>query len=179
MNLMLHICCAPCSIFSWKYFLELGYDPLGYFFNPNIHPYREFSSRLESLRKLAKKEGWQIFTDERYLMEEFLRLAVSAGDERCRLCYELRLRETAQQARYQGIGSFSTTLLLSPYQNHELLKSVGDDVGLQARVNFVYADLRPGFRESMEQARGKELYRQKYCGCIFSEKERFYKPNDR
>ena len=175
MNLLLHICCAPCSIYSWRYFLELGYGPKGYFFNPNVHPYQEFSSRLDSLRMLAKGEGWQIFTDERYLMEIFLRLAVSAGDERCRLCYELRLRETAQQASYKGIGYFSTTLLLSPYQNHELLKSVGDDVGRQTGVSFVYADLRSGFRESMQQAREKELYRQKYCGCIFSEKDRFYK----
>ncbi len=176
MDLLLHICCAPCSIYSWDYFSGLGYQPGGLFFNPNIHPYREFSSRLEALRGLAQAEERSVTFDERYLMDDFLRLAVSAGNERCRLCYEMRLQETAHQARDAGIKNYSTTLLLSPYQKHELLKSVGEQVGRQTGVNFIYADLRSGFRKSMDQARKKELYRQQYCGCIFSEKERFYKP---
>ena len=176
MDLLLHTCCAPCSIYSWDYFSGLGYTPAGFFFNPNIHPYREFSSRLEALRMFAQGEGWPVTFDELYLMEDFLRLVVNAGDERCRLCYEMRLLQTAQQARDSGIENFSTTLLLSPYQKHELLKSVGVQIGKKMGVNFIYADLRPGFRESMDKAREKELYRQKYCGCIFSEMERYYKP---
>lgn len=175
MDLLLHVCCAPCSIYSWDYFSRLGYKPGGFFFNPNIHLYLEFSSRLEALRGHAQKEDWAVSFDERYLMDEFLRLAVSAGNERCRLCYEMRLLETAHKAKDAAIENYSTTLLLSPYQKHELLKSVGEQVGQQTGVNFIYADLRPGFRESMDQARKNELYRQKYCGCIFSEKERYYK----
>ena len=176
MDLLLHICCAPCSIVSWEYFSSLGYLPRGYFFNPNIHPYKEFSRRLETLRAFSRAEARPVIYDEEYRLEEFIRMAVDSKDKRCQLCYALRLRETARYARKAGIEYISTTLLLSPYQKHEALKNEGEEAARRYGVKFVYADLRPFFRESMQKARQKELYRQGYCGCIYSEKERYYRP---
>lgn len=175
MDLMLHICCAPCSLYSREYFTRLGYDPTGFFFNPNIHPYKEFSQRLASLKDFEQGENRQLIVDERYLMEDFLRLTLDTGKGRCSFCYEMRLQETARKAAGLGIANFSTTLLISPYQDHTLIKAAGERAGKKAGVKFVYADLRSGFGESMEKARDKGLYRQNYCGCIFSEKERFLK----
>ncbi|MEW5921963.1 MAG: epoxyqueuosine reductase QueH [Bacillota bacterium] len=176
MDLLLHICCAPCSIFSWEYFSGLGYSPRGYFFNPNIHPYREFVRRMETLRDFGRRENRPVIFNEDYLLEDFLSMAIDHESNRCHNCYRMRLLETARKAREAGIGHFSTTLLISPYQKHVLLKSVGEEAAQRHGVNFVYADLRSGFRESMEQARKKEIYRQGYCGCIFSEKERYHRP---
>ncbi|HAP32497.1 MAG TPA: hypothetical protein DCQ14_05530 [Firmicutes bacterium] len=174
MDLLLHICCAPCSIYSWEYFSGLGYTLQGYFFNPNIHPYREFARRLETVRTLGQVENRTIICNETYLLEDFLRQAINAQAERCRFCYGMRLGETARYAGETGITYISTTLLLSPYQKHGQLKSAGEKAAARAGVNFIYADLRHGFAQSMRKAKEKELYRQGYCGCIFSEKERFY-----
>jgi predicted adenine nucleotide alpha hydrolase (AANH) superfamily ATPase len=172
--LLLHICCAPCSIYSWEYFSASGYNVQGYFFNPNIHPYREFARRLENVRTLGQTENLPILFNESYPMEDFLRLAIDAEAQRCRICYEMRLEETARYAAEAGITNISTTLLLSPYQKHGLLKSAGEKAAASAGVNFIYADLRSGFAQSMREAKAKELYRQGYCGCIFSEKERYF-----
>lgn len=175
MDLLLHICCAPCSIYSWEYLSRSGYKLQGYFFNPNIHPYQEFSRRLEALREFGKSENLPLILDQRYLLEDYLQSIMKAGEARCRRCYEMRLLQTARRANEAGIGSFSTTLLISPYQQHDLVQSVGAQVAQETGVKFVYEDLRPGFRESMNRAREKGIYRQNYCGCIFSEKERFCK----
>ncbi|RJX27968.1 MAG: hypothetical protein C4554_02955 [Dethiobacter sp.] len=171
-DLLLHICCGPCSIYSWKKLEENGYNICGYFFNPNIHPYSEFARRLDALSSLARQEGRDILMDERYLMEDYLRRVVNHEEQRCQLCYRIRLEETALKAREKGIEGISTTLLISPYQKHELLKELGEKIAQEHGLHFVYEDLRPGFRESMRLAREKGLYMQGYCGCIYSEKER-------
>ena len=172
--LLLHICCGPCSIYSWDALEKKGFNLYGYFFNPNIHPYREFAKRMESLRLLAQQENRNIMIDGRYLMEDYLRLVVNREEERCLLCYRMRLEATAQKAREKGIKYFSTTLLISPYQKHKELKDLGEKIAKDHGLSFVYEDLRPGFRESMRLAREKGIYMQGYCGCIYSEKERYY-----
>lgn len=177
MKLLLHICCAPCSIYSWEYFSGAGYSLQGYFFNPNIHPYREFARRLKTLRTLGQSENWPVIFNETYPLEYFLRLTIDAEAERCRCCYEMRLGETARYAKELGITNISTSLLLSPYQKHEMLKSAGERAADRAGVKFVYADLRPGFAQSMRKAKDYDLYRQDYCGCIFSERDRFLSKN--
>lgn len=174
-DLLLHICCGPCSIYSWSELEKKGFNLHGYFFNPNIHPYREFATRMESLSLLARQENKDITIDQRYLMEDYLRLVVNREEQRCQLCYRMRLEETARKAREKGIENISTTLLISPYQKHELLKELGEKIAQEHGLRFVYEDLRPGFRESMRLAREKGLYMQGYCGCIYSEKERYYK----
>lgn len=177
MDLLLHICCAPCSIYSWQALQDQGYNVYGYFFNPNIHPYKEFSQRMETLRLFAQQEGKTVYIDERYLLEDYLRRVAAVAhdaEKRCPRCYQIRLEETARQAREKGLKKISTTLLISPYQKHELLREVGEKIAREHGLQFVYADLRPGFRESMRLAREKGLYRQGYCGCVYSEKERYH-----
>jgi predicted adenine nucleotide alpha hydrolase (AANH) superfamily ATPase len=109
-----------------------------------------------------------------YDMENYLRGALASQD-RCEFCYSLRLAEAAKTARQFGFDAFTTTLLISPYQKHELLARTGEKIASEYGVKFYYEDFREGYRESRELARALELYMQKYCGCIFSEKERYYK----
>ncbi len=173
MNLLLHICCAPCSLYSWQAFEEKGHNLCGFFFNPNIHPYREFKKRKETLRSLSEQEGKKLIIDERYLLDDYLRAVVHHEEQRCELCYRMRLEETARKAKEEGMEGISTTLLISPYQKHGLLREIGERIAAEHGLKFVYEDLRPGFRTSMRLATEKGLYKQGYCGCIYSEKERY------
>ncbi len=173
-KLLLHICCAPCSIYTWHYFQHKGFKIQGLFFNPNIQPYRELARRKKALYSLAASEKKEIIYYDDYPLEEFLSMAMESNTDRCAICYQWRLKKTAAYALENGIPYFSTSLLLSPYQKHELLKETGEKISEEFGVNFVYSDLREGFQESMEKAKKAEIYRQGYCGCIFSEKERYY-----
>jgi predicted adenine nucleotide alpha hydrolase (AANH) superfamily ATPase len=175
MELLLHMCCGPCSTFSSKRFRELGYTLTGYFYNPNIHPYQEFKRRLETLQEFCRQDDIALYFAEDYPLEEYLDQVMMDLKNRCRQCYRMRLEEVAKKAAALKIPRFSTTLAISPYQNHDLLKAEGERAGMKYGVAFVYEDLRPGFRESAEMSRTMGLYRQPYCGCIFSEKERYYK----
>ena len=107
-------------------------------------------------------------------MEEYFRKVATKEDskDRCKLCWELRLSETADFAKKNDFNGFTTTLLISPYQDHELIKEIGEKIAKEKDIEFYYEDFRKGFKESQEEAKGKELYRQKYCGCVFSELER-------
>ena len=172
-SLLLHICCAPCCVLSLQAFRDMGYDILGYFFNPNIHPYREFTSRKETLRRFLEEEKIPYIIEERYPLEDFLRMALACEKDRCLSCYRLRLEAAARMAVEKETEYFSTTLLISPYQKHEQIKSIGEEVARVHGVRFLYENLRPLFRESQRLAREKGFYMQTYCGCIFSEKERY------
>jgi len=143
------------------------------FYNPNIHPYTEYKNRMEALEKYAQIKGTKVIYKD-YDMENYLRGALASAD-RCEFCYSLRLAEAAKTARQFGFDAFTTTLLISPYQKHELLAKTGEKIANEYGVKFYYEDFRKGYRESRELARALELYMQKYCGCIFSEKERYYK----
>lgn len=177
MDLLLHMCCGPCSTYSCKRFRELGYNLTGYFYNPNIHPYQEFQRRMEALQQFCEKAGVPLHVSSCYLLEDYLQTVMKDLPARCRHCYRFRLEEAARKAAELGIPRFSTTLAISPYQNHELLREEGERAAARHGVEFVYIDLRPGFRESAELSRTMGLYRQPYCGCIFSEKDRYYKEN--
>jgi len=173
-KMLLHICCAPCSIYSWRYFQQKGFEIKGLFFNPNIQPFKEFAKRKKTLQSLAEAEQRDVIYEDDYPLEEFLSRVMKSSEERCAICYRWRLGKTAALARENGISFFSTTLLLSPYQKHDLLREMGDKVAGKFGLKFVYADLRGGFKESIDTAKNMGLYRQGYCGCIFSEKERYY-----
>lgn len=175
MELLLHMCCAPCSTYSVKRFRELGYKIHGYFYNPNIHPYKEFKKRLETLQFYCQQENVPLTVDNNYELEFYLAKAMKNIDKRCRECYALRLREAARKAAELGFNKFSTTLAISPYQDHLLLQEVGREAAKDYGVEFIYEDLRPGYKESISISKTMDLYRQPYCGCIFSEKERYYK----
>jgi predicted adenine nucleotide alpha hydrolase (AANH) superfamily ATPase len=154
---------------------EEGIEPVGYWYNPNIHPYTEYRSRKETLIGYAKDIGMKLEVNNAYALRPFLRAMYPDFGNRCETCYRIRLDETARFAAQQGFDSFSTTLLISPYQDHELIVRVGKEVAAAHGVDFLYRDFRPQFRRGQEIAREKGLYMQKYCGCIFSEEERYRK----
>jgi predicted adenine nucleotide alpha hydrolase (AANH) superfamily ATPase len=145
----------------------------GYFYNPNIHPYREFQRRKETLKEYAGMSGLTVFFDDRYDLEPFLNQTRPWGAERCRSCYEIRLEAAAGVAKAEGFDAFSSTLLYSRYQKHDWIKEVGEMVGERLAVPFFYQDFRPGWQEGVNKSKELGLYRQPYCGCIFSEKERY------
>ncbi|NLC69250.1 MAG: epoxyqueuosine reductase QueH [Clostridiaceae bacterium] len=167
MKLLLHMCCAPCTVYPARVLKEEGIEFEGLFHNPNIHPFEEFTRRRENLEILAgingltvnyiddfDQAGWEGFRGE--------------GEERCRMCYSRRLEKAAQFASQEGFGAFTTTLLVSPYQKHDVIREIGENMAKKYGVGFYYRDFRPGFRKGQQLAREMGLYRQKYCGCIIS-----------
>lgn len=174
--MLLHICCGPCAAYPVKQLREEGWELVGYFYNPNIHPYKEFSRRLETSREFAAKVGLDLVVDDSYTLEDFLTRALSAEGGRCQACYELRLRQAARYAKTHGFDCFSTTLLVSPYQQHEVIRSVAEAVAADEGVPFEYVDFRPGWQAGVAISKDMELYRQPYCGCVFSERDRYLKP---
>jgi len=148
-------------------------EPTALWYNPNIHPFLEHQRRLDSMRSFAETARLPLVVPDGYDMVPFLRLVAGHEANRCGDCYRLRLSRAAAAAREQGLAAFTTTLLISPYQDHDLLREVGEEVARQHGVEFYYEDLRPGFGESRRLTRELGLYRQRYCGCIYSEWERY------
>ena len=175
MKLLLHVCCAPCSTYTLERLRQQDIDVSGYFYNPNIHPYREFRKRLASLRDFAKEKNFPIEMDTEYGLTEYLRKVVFHEKERCLICYDMRLEKTARQAVQSGADAFSSTLLYSRYQNHEAIAKIGRKMADKYGVEFYYDDFRSGWQEGIDRAIAMDLYRQPYCGCIYSEQERYDK----
>lgn len=176
MELLLHTCCGPCATYSTEFLQEQGYAPTMYYYNPNIHPYKEWERRKESLAEFASRKGLPLILGEEYELSTFLQRTVPHEKERCGICYRMRLEKTARQAKAMGFPAFGTTLLISPYQNRDLICQIGGELAAAYQLLFCDLDLRPGFRRSQQLAREYGLYRQGYCGCIFSERDRYYKP---
>ncbi len=173
MKTLLHICCAPCSIYPVKTLRADGIDPTGYFYNNNIHPYTEYVKRRDALAQYAKLSGLEVIFRDDYDLEGFLRATVYREANRCSFCYFERLNAAALYAREAGYDSFTTTLLYSIYQKHDLIKEIGESAGKSTGIPFYYRDFRTGWKEGVNESKRLELYRQKYCGCIYSEKERY------
>jgi hypothetical protein len=173
MNILLHICCAPCSIYPVAELKKKGHRIAGYFYNLNIHPYSEYLKRKTEADKYSKEAGLNMITGE-YDVEKYFQYIAhnEAYKDRCMTCWWMRLGRSAKFAKENGFEAFTTTLLGSPYQDHEILRRIGEDVAEKAGIKFYYEDFRPGFKGSLEEARSKGIYCQNYCGCIFSEKER-------
>ena len=146
---------------------------LAYYFNPNIHPYSEYLKRSEAAAGYCAAVGVE-FQEGGYEIENYFSAVVDTPQkpERCHECYKLRLEETAKAAVEKGIEAISTTLLVSPYQNHDDIRSVGEAVALAHGLQFFYRDFRTFYRESVAVSREMGMYRQNYCGCVFSERER-------
>lgn len=173
MKILLHTCCAPCLIYPLEQLGNKDFEVGGFFYNPNIHPFGEYKNRKQAVIDFNNRISKINFTYSQYLPEEYFRATNlrEASPGRCFLCWRLRLEKTAQTAKEKGFDSFSTTLLVSPYQNQELLKKIGEDVAKDEGVEFYYEDFRPGFRKAHDLAKSFGLYSQKYCGCIYSEME--------
>ena len=172
----MHTCCAPCSVYCIDELRSESIEPTLFWYNPNIHPYIEYKTRRDCLKDYAKQVGVKLIIDEEYGLDEFCKNVVSDIKNRCvNYCYKKRLTETVRFAAKHGYDAFTTTLLVSPYQKHDELKAVCEDLAKLSGIEFVYRDFREGFREGQNKARELGLYMQKYCGCIFSEEERYQK----
>jgi predicted adenine nucleotide alpha hydrolase (AANH) superfamily ATPase len=151
-----------------------GLEVTGYFFNPNIQPFKEYDRRLTALT------AWAAAVDLSLLIENYdpvpwLRQIAFREKDRCSLCYAMRLDQSAAQAGRLGCQGFSSTLLYSIYQNREQLLAAGRQAAQKWKVEFLARDFRPLWALGQAKARELELYRQPYCGCIFSEAERYMK----
>ncbi|MBP1737525.1 MAG: hypothetical protein H6Q60_1406 [Oscillospiraceae bacterium] len=175
MKTLLHICCAPCSIKCVETLRDEGIEPVGFWFNPNIHPFTEYKARKNTLTDYAAAIGLTLAVENNYGLRTFIEQVCPDFDDRCGYCYRVRMEESARYAAEHGFDSFSTTLLISPYQKHDMIAAAGEAAGKQYGVSFLYRDFRPRFREGQATARALGLYMQKYCGCIFSEEERYQK----
>ncbi|MFA5037675.1 MAG: epoxyqueuosine reductase QueH [Candidatus Izemoplasmatales bacterium] len=173
MKLLLHICCAPCSVMCISKLREDGIDVTGYWYNPNIHPFTEYQNRLAALKGYSELINLPVIYNDFYGLRLFVKLIDGRMDDRCKSCYEERLTAVALEAKKLGYDAFSTTLLISPYQQHETLRLVAERVAAKIKIPFYYVDFRNYFREGQQIARKLPLYMQKYCGCIFSEEERY------
>ncbi|HPL63297.1 MAG TPA: epoxyqueuosine reductase QueH [Syntrophales bacterium] len=176
MNIFLHICCAPCTIYPLRILREKGFQVKGFFFNPNIHPYTEYLRRRETLSEFAGRVNLSVSFSPEYPIKEFLSGMIAAGEERCRFCYRMRLRTAAVAARREGFSKFTTTLLYSRYQKQDWIREEGVKAAGEEGVEFYYEDFRPGWEEGVRKSKDMGLYRQRYCGCILSEAERFKAP---
>ena len=173
MKILLHICCANCAIYPVEQINEKGNEVIGYFFNPNIHPYQEYQKRLEALKQYSESVGLRVIWRDDYLLEEFLRNVSHRVEERCLYCYSVRLEAAAREAKNRGFDQFSTTLLQSTHQNHAQIRETGERIARELGIPFYYEDFRTGWKRGVEVSKAMGLYRQQYCGCIYSEKERF------
>jgi predicted adenine nucleotide alpha hydrolase (AANH) superfamily ATPase len=182
MKLLLHACCAPCAAGCAAALREEGILPELYWYNPNIHLFTEYRARRDCLAGFAAGEGLPLIAEDEYGLRKFLAGLDPAGEGgpgggRCAFCYRLRLEKTARAAAERGFGAFSTTLLISPYQDHGLLRQTGEDLAGRYGVEFAYRDFRPWFHRGRKEAKARGYYMQKYCGCVFSEEERYLPPS--
>ncbi|MEX0974247.1 MAG: epoxyqueuosine reductase QueH [Bacillota bacterium] len=169
MRILMHSCCAPCTTFPLFLLRAEGYSVDGVFLNPNIHPDAERDKRWSVYRDFARSERFSVrrldSSHEQWLSSVSLDLKKPG---RCRLCYENRLFPVARLASEEGYDCFTTSLLLSIYQDHKGIVAAAEAASREAGVPFLYRDFRVGYRRSREMARGRHLYMQKYCGCEFS-----------
>ncbi len=173
MRCLLHVCCAVCLPGALKSLRSKGLEIACLFYNPNIHPLLEFRKRLKALRVFQERENMELHCVEEYGLQEYLAAVHGREADRCRWCYELRLGKSASTARELGFDTFSTTLLASQQQDHALVRETAESASKRVGIPFYYMDLRASAEEGIEVAKKYGLYRQSYCGCIYSEWERF------
>ncbi|MBQ3306035.1 epoxyqueuosine reductase QueH [Candidatus Saccharibacteria bacterium] len=172
MKLLLHTCCAPCSVYCIKTLRAEKIEPTLFWYNPNIHPYAEYKARRDCLKEYAKAQKVKLILEDAYGLDDFV--CNVSGDliNRCaNYCYPKRLEKVFEYARDNGYDTVSTTLLYSIYQQHDIIKNLMEDLSKKYGIKFLYRDFREGWKEGQNEAREAGLYMQKYCGCVFSEEE--------
>ena len=171
-KLLFHVCCAPCFIAPYEHLKE-EFHIYAFWFNHNIHPYTEYQKRLGTLRKFVAEKSVDYIEKDEYLLENFLQQSVYRESKRCYSCYYERLKYTAIVAKKGHFNLFSTTLLYSKFQNHEMIKQIGYSLAAKYNLIFYDQDLRKFWKEGIEMSKQAGMYRQQYCGCIFSERDRY------
>ncbi len=172
-SVLIHCCCAHCAAYTVQYWQEQGYDVAALWYNPNIHPYMEHQNRLQAIKTLSENMRFNLLVIDGYDFVEYFRRVVGHEGERCRYCFDMRLKKTIDKAVELGISSFTSTLLISHQQNHDLLKDIGNTLAQSTGIEFLYADLRKRYSDSRHITKPMDLYRQQYCGCVYSEWERY------
>ena len=174
-KILMHICCAPCANRPIETLRQEGMEPVGFWYNPNIHPYTEYQARKHTLEEYSKQIGMKLIIGGTYDLRPFVTAVAGNIDHRCGYCYRCRMEATAKYAAENGFSAFTTSLLISPYQDHEAICAIARKAAEQYGVEFLYRDFRPLFREGQDFAWEQGMYMQKYCGCIFSEEDRYRK----
>lgn len=178
-SVLMHTCCAPCSLSCIDPLRAEGIEPVAFWYNPNIHPWKEYEARRDCLLAYAPTIEMQVIVKEDYGLREFVEHVAGDISHRCTYCYHHRLEETARYAAEHGYEAFTSTLLASLYQNHDGIRAAAEAYARQYGVTFLYRDFRPNFRAGNQRARELGFYMQKYCGCVFSEQDRYQKQIDR
>ena len=173
MNILLHLCCGPCGVFPVRTLRNEGWSVTGFFYNHNIHPYQEYRKRLDTVITFAEQDDLPLITRDEYKLEEFLAAVVATPSQRCHYCYASRMEETAKAAAEGGFDAWTSSLLYSRYQGHDEIRLLGDELGQRYGVAFHYVDYRSGWQEGIRLSKELGMYRQQYCGCIYSEKDRY------
>jgi predicted adenine nucleotide alpha hydrolase (AANH) superfamily ATPase len=173
MRILLHTCCGPCALFPLQQLRSAGHDVTGFFYNHNIHPYQEYARRRDAAVQMAEQEALPLILRDDYDLEGFLANVAAEPGTRCSYCYSSRLRAAAEEAAAGNFDAFTASLLYSRYQKHDEIKALGEQLGEELGVPFYYQDFRTGWQEGIRLSKEKGLYRQQYCGCIYSEKERY------
>ena len=173
-RILLHICCAPCAVYPVSVLRGENLAVHGFFYNPHIQPYQEFEKRLNTLRAFAQSEDLPVILRGDYDPQTFFRQVAFRETNRCLYCYSLRLNAAANLAKKSRFDAFTTTLLYSRRQKHQLIASIAEEASRKHGIAFLYKDFRSGWPQGQQRAKALGMYRQQYCGCIYSEMERFY-----
>lgn len=176
-RILLHVCCGPCATHAINELQQESFDVTLFFSNSNIHPNEEHLKRLQSLKNYVEKAKTPLIIDE-YEPDEWFELVKGyeeepEGGERCRICIESRLKRTAHHAKSNGFAWFTTTLTISPHKNANIINQLGVQVAKEYNLKFLSKDFKKknGFKKSIKISKEHNLYRQNYCGCVFSMKK--------
>lgn len=171
---LLHVCCAPCAIFPIEHLRFNQHEPYLFFFNPNIHPKAEMEKRAEGVKTYAERYDLAYEIDRTCLEDMWRHFKTNKKKNHCQMCYAMRFYQAAKRCKELGYEGFASTLFISPYQNHEQMHRIGEIVAKKFDVKYYPFDWRYGFYASQARAKEENIYRQKYCGCIYSISESFY-----
>ncbi|AGC68336.1 hypothetical protein Cst_c13450 [Thermoclostridium stercorarium subsp. stercorarium DSM 8532] len=175
-KLLLHICCAPCATgVIQKLKNDGGFLITGYYYNPNIHPTEENNARRNSVKALAEDENIHVIYSDLVMVNYWKENLEGKKERRCNFCYSIRINQAAKTAAENGFEAFSTSLLISPWQDHEKVRRIAETACKKYGIEFVYQDFRPFYRQGKNEAYRRGYYLQKYCGCIFSYNESDHK----
>ncbi|MBN1369027.1 MAG: epoxyqueuosine reductase QueH [Dehalococcoidaceae bacterium] len=171
-SVLVHVCCVHCSAYTLSFWQDQGYRVSAFWYNPNIHPAQEHQQRLNAAAVLLEQQSINLSLYPDYEPSEFFNSVKNSGPGRCADCFRLRLEKTAGEALRLGFKAFSSSLLISPQQQHEELMSIGDEIAGKTGLVFLYSDLRRRYSDSRVITKRMNLYRQDYCGCEYSRQEK-------
>ncbi len=178
-TLLLHACCAPCSSYVLEY-LHKYFDITIYYYNPNIYPENEYMRRMNELKKFLNETKYNIkLIEEKYIPDEYYNAVkglekLGEKSERCYRCYEFRMKKSCIYAKNNNFDYFTTTLSISPYKNSIWINEIGKKLSDEYGIKYLYSDFKKknGYKRSLELSRKYNLYRQDYCGCVYSKEQR-------